>query len=186
MPEEGAAAVRAMYEGAEVILEYGAGGTTAIAAALPGKTIYSVESDRDWLDGMADWFEAHPPAARVILHHADIGETGKWGAPVGHAAWARFHHYPLSVWDRSDFRHPDAVLIDGRFRAACFLTVLFRITRPVTLLWDDYADRPAYHEVERLVRPVAMHGRMARFDLNPMTMPGADLPWVVEQFTRKQ
>jgi hypothetical protein len=186
MPEEPARALRDAYGGAGVILEYGSGGSTLIAAALPGRTVFSVESDRGWRDGLAGWFDANPPAARLILHHADIGRTGKWGRPMGNAGWTAYHRYPLSVWEREDFLHPDVVLIDGRFRAACFVTTALKITRPVTVLWDDYIDRPAYHEVERLALPVRMHGRLARFDLTPMTMSGADLAWVVAQFTRMQ
>lgn len=186
MPDDAAAALREAYDTAQVILEYGSGGSTLIAADLPGRQVFSVESDRDWLAGLAAWFDAHPPRASLHLHHADIGRTGRWGRPVGSAGWTAYHRYPLSVWDRDDFAHPDVVLIDGRFRAACFVTTAIRITRPVTVLWDDYADRPAYHEVERLARPLRMHGRMARFELTPMTMSGADLAWVVTQFTRMQ
>ena len=186
LPEAESAAVRAAYGAAGVILEYGSGGSTAFAGSLPGKVLFSVESDRDWLDGLTEWFSAHPPVSDLRLHHADIGPTGAWGSPRGQSGWARYHTYPLSVWDREDFLHPDLILIDGRFRAACFLAALFRITRPVVVLWDDYADRPAYHEVERYARPVQMHGRMARFDLKPMAMPPADLAFVIDQFTRKQ
>ncbi len=186
LPAAEAAAVRAAYGAAGVILEYGSGGSTALAAALPGKTVFSVENDRDWHDGLADWFRGNPPAADLHLHFVDTGPTGRWGMPQGQGGWPLYHLYPLSVWDRADFVHPDLILIDGRFRAACFLAALFRISRPVVVLWDDYADRPAYHEVERYARPVQMHGRMARFDLKPMAMPPADLAFVIDQFTRKQ
>jgi hypothetical protein len=78
------------------------------------------------------------------------------------------------------------VLVDGRFRAACFLTTLFRITRPVRLFFDDYAGRPIYHEVERYGAPVAMHGRMAEFALDPTSIPADDLTWILETFTRRK
>jgi hypothetical protein len=186
LPAAEAAALRAAYETATVILEYGSGGSTALAAAMPGKTVFSVESDAAWALGLRDWFTANPPAATVTIHHADVGETGKWGMPANNLGWARFHHYPLQVWDLPGFQHPDVVLIDGRFRAACFLTTAYRITRPVTVLWDDYAERASYHEVERLVKPAQMIGRMARFDLTPQAPSGADLAWIIDQFTRKQ
>ena len=182
LPPKAAEAVRSAYGGAQVILEYGSGGSTALAAAMPGKTVFSVESDKDWMDGLAAWFSANPPAARVMLHHGDVGPTGEWGMPTDRQAVEKFPGYALSVWDRPDFRHPDVVLVDGRFRVACFLTTLFRIGRPVTLLWDDYGKREAYHAVERYALPVAMHGRMARFDLMPMALPSADLSWIIAQF----
>ena len=90
----------------------------------------------------------------------------------------------MSIWDLPEFVHPDVVLIDGRFRAACFLTTLFRCTRPLTLLWDDYIDRPAYHEVESLLKPVEMIGRMARFDVVPMPIPADRLLWVIQTYLR--
>jgi hypothetical protein len=187
LPAISAEAVRRVYGAAKVILEYGSGGSTALAAGMPGKVVFSVESDLGWGTGLRDWFTAHPPKAdKVVIHHADIGETGKWGMPVDESGWKSYHQYPLSVWDLPGFLHPDAVLVDGRFRAACFLSVLFKITRPVTLLWDDYGARKPYHEVERLVRPVRMHGRMAEFHLTPMPIPPGELAWVIGQFTRRQ
>lgn len=186
LPEAEAEAVVRAYEAAGVILEYGSGGSTVLAAEMAGTTIYSVESDAEWLQGLADYFVENPPLARVVLHHADIGPTGPWGMPTEAKSYETFWRYPLAVWDRTDFLHPDLVLIDGRFRSACFLATLYRITRPVKLLWDDYADRPAYHEVERLARPVALHGRMAEFHLEPAMIATADLAWIIQQFTRKQ
>lgn len=185
LPEDAAEAVRSTYAAARVILEYGSGGSTAVAAAMPGKTVFSVESDAGWAQGLRDWFAANPPAAdRLVIHHADIGPTGKWGRPVNDDGWEKYHLYPLGIWDSAGFEHPDAVLVDGRFRVACFLTTLFRITRPVTLLWDDYSVRPAYHKVERLARPVRMHGRMAEFRLEPAALPRDQLTWIIGQFGR--
>ena len=186
-PEAEARALGAAYEGATTILEYGSGGSTAMAALLPGRTVFAVESDRAYIAELTRWFEASPPEATVHLHHGDIGPTGKWGQPADEAStWRRFHRYPTTVWDRDDFVHPDVVLVDGRFRAACFLTTLFRITSPVRLFFDDYAGRPIYHEVERYGAPVAMHGRMAEFALDPTSIPADDLTWILETFTRRK
>lgn len=185
LPAAEAAMLREHYQAAAVILEYGSGGSTCEAADLPGKTVFSVESDKGWCDGLGNWFEAHPPAAIVHMHYADVGPTGKWGRPVTEKHWRRFHHYPYSVWDRPDFQHPDVVLVDGRFRAACFLAVLFSITRPITLLFDDYAERPSYHEVEFFAKPVEMQGRLARFYLTPTPIPAAAMPWIFDVFARQ-
>jgi hypothetical protein len=183
LPPKEARAVQAAYEKARVILEYGSGGSTALAAGMAGKVIFSVESDGHWAEGLREWFAANPPPAeKVVVHHVDVGPTRKWGIPSNTDHWQSFHTYPLSVWQLADFEHPDVVLVDGRFRAACFLQVLFAISRPVTLLFDDYAPRPGYHAVERFAKPVRMHGRMAEFHLTPMAMQNADLPFVLSQF----
>ena len=177
--------LRRAYQWADVILEYGSGGSTCEAADMPGKTVFSVESDKDWCAGLQGWFAANPPAATVHMHYANVGPTGKWGKPAGDKHWRNFAHYPYSVWSRPDFQHPDVVLVDGRFRAACFLAVLFSITRPITLYFDDYAERPSYHEVSRFGAPVAIQGRMARFDLVPTPVPAAAMPWIFDVFTRQ-
>lgn len=186
LPPDEAEAVRAAYGAAKVILEYGSGGSTVIAGAVPGARVFSVESDADWLQGMERWFAANPPVAEVSLHHANIGPTKEWGNPVNNRKVGLWPGYPHSVWDREDFRQPDIVLIDGRFRLACFLTVLFRTKAPVKVLWDDYTGRPNYHAAERLVKPVAFHGRMAEFHVEPQRLATEDLRWVTEAYVTPQ
>lgn len=185
LPPAEEALVRAFYGSANVILEYGSGGSTCLAAEMDGKTVFSVESDKAWCVGLQQWFTENPPLSVVHLIYADVGPTGKWGKPVGEKHWRRFARYPYSVWERADFTHPDVVLVDGRFRAACFLATLFSITRPVTLLFDDYAERSAYHEVEIFGPPVALQGRMARFELTPTPVPSAMMPWIFDVFARQ-
>jgi hypothetical protein len=179
-----AEAVREAYAAATTILEFGSGGSTALAAEMPGKTVFSVESDGAWLRKMRAWFDANPPAADVRLHHADIGPTVKWGRPRDTRFFRRWPRYALSVWDRPDFRQPDLVLIDGRFRVACLLATAYRIDRPVTVLFDDYLGREPYRAVEEIAKPVAMHGRMARFDLTPQPITPDRLVWIVNYLLR--
>lgn len=176
--------VKERYRRANVILEYGSGGSTVFAGEQLGATVFSVESDLIWAANLAEWFDENPPLANVQLHPVDIGKTEEWGRPVGHGGWRRFHRYPITVWDREDFQHPDLVLIDGRFRAACFLTVMLRIERPLTVLFDDYTERKPYHIVERYAEPTETRGRMARFDLTPSAFPTADMALIFETFTR--
>ncbi|SHJ16720.1 hypothetical protein [Wenxinia saemankumensis] len=186
LPGDEAALLREEYSRARSILEYGCGGSTAIAGAVEGASVFSVESDEAWIERIEDWFAAHPPAAEVHLHHADIGPVTKWGRPANMRTARRFPGYALSVWDRPDFVQPDVVLVDGRFRAACLLATLFRTQRGCTLLFDDYVGRPHYHGVERFVRPERIVGRMARFEITPMSVPPEDLLWVITEFVRWQ
>ena len=75
MPEAEAAHLRAAYAEADAILEYGAGGSTMLAARMPGKRVWSVESDADWAATLRDRLDADPPAegteieATVPLSH---------------------------------------------------------------------------------------------------------------------
>ena len=182
MPAEEAEAVRAAYEGARVILEYGMGGSTALAAELAGRVVFSVESDAAWAERMAAWMTVHPPVADLRLLAGDIGATRDWGYPASKGSFRKWPDYVLSVWERPDFVQPDTILLDGRFRLACFLTALVRSTAPITVLWDDYQDRPPYARVEEFVRPVATHGRLARFELVPMPLPPGAVRLLAESF----
>lgn len=167
LPPEAAELLRMEYDRATVILEYGSGGSTLLAAEMTGKQVFTVESDRGWINMMRAWLAAYPPLSQVEIHHADIGPTKKWGHPKDETYWRRFIGYPLSVWDRPDFIHPDVVLIDGRFRVGCFLATLMRITRPVTVLFDDYTGRKPYAVVEEFFKPTGFADRMARFEVEP-------------------
>lgn len=181
MTPAAAKAVRLAYRGAGVILEYGSGGSTVLAGDF-GKTIFSVECDPAWAAKMQAWFDASPPKGRVTLHQVDIGPVGEWAHPLDDSRAEAWQDYPQSVWDRADFIQPDVVLIDGRFRIACLLTVAQRTKAPVTVLFDDYASRPAYHRVEALFRPLAMHGRMAQFQIDPLTTPLPQADWIDASF----
>ncbi|MEM9250283.1 MAG: hypothetical protein AAGB05_16515 [Pseudomonadota bacterium] len=146
----------------------------------------TVENDGPWAQGVKAWIDHAHPDHRVTLHHVYIGPTRKWGRPSKTQAplWRwRYPAYPRSVWRRRDLAPPDVVLIDGRFRPACFLTVLHRLTAPATILWDDYTGRPAYSAVERLRAPRDVVGRMAVFDGKPGLVSRADLAELKAFFT---
>lgn len=170
-PELEAEYVRNAYREATVILEYGSGGSTVLAANMPQKLIISVESDREWALDLQRKLNAAGLPSPVIIWHADIGPTGVWGRPTSEVAWRNFHRYPTSVWNQPFFQHPDLILIDGRFRPACFVTACLRINRPVRVLFDDYTNRPAYHVIEKLAKPCRIIGRMAEFELEPQVWP---------------
>ncbi len=182
MPKAEAAHLAERYRNARVILEYGSGGSTRIASQMQGKLVLSVESDRVWARNLRREIAASAPKSQVIVHHVDIGPTGPWGRARDESGWRRYHLYPNEIWDMPYFRHPDVILIDGRFRTACLMAAMMRITRPVPVLFDDYADRPKYRLVERLVRPEQVIGRMAEFSLVPGMANGRDIGFVFEQF----
>ena len=170
-----------------MILEYGSGGSTVLAAGQPGKFVMSVECDFDWALAMRRHLDAmdggRGPASPVVLHHVDIGATGDWGRPLDSSDWQKFHLYPTRVWDEPFFRAPDLMLIDGRFRPACFVTACLRTTRPLRVLFDDYRDRPQYHGVERLARPARMVGRMAEFEIAPRVYDPQEITRAIAEFS---
>lgn len=180
MPEAEKQYLTTVYERAQVILEYGSGGSTRVAAAMPGKYIMSVESDLQWVrDLRHELADAKSP---VVLQHVDIGETGPWGRPVNDASWRVYHNYPNSVWDQPWFRQPDVVLIDGRFRTACLAAVVMHTAKQVTVLFDDYGVRERYQLIEKIIKPRRMIGRLAEFSIKPNTFKPAQIGALVEQF----
>lgn len=175
------------YKNAGVILEFGSGGSTVLAAEQPGKHVMSVESDRSWVRKMKRWFAANPPAegTTVDIIYADIGPTKAWGHPEGHSAWHRFARYPLSIWGSDRYRHPDVVLVDGRFRIGCALATAFHVTRPVSLLFDDYTNRSRNKQVEEFLgAPRRIVGRMAEFAVAPIAVPADRLMKIIRFMQR--
>lgn len=184
-PPHVGAFVRESYAAADTILEYGTGGSTVIASEMPDKAIFAVESDKEWADRIRGYIETSKATrSEPHIHHADIGPTGRWGAPKDNRASPQFCGYPIDVWDLAQFRHPDVVLIDGRFRIACFYTVMLRATRPTTVLFDDYLVREHYHVVEKFCRPRRYVGRLAVFEVSPTDFPRDELKTVVSAFAR--
>ncbi len=185
LPGAEAARLRAAYEGARVILEYGSGGSTLMAAEMPGKTITAVESDEAWADRMRAWFADNPPAqgTAVDIRWVDIGPTGEWGHPCGETAWRNFAAYPLGVWSTGEALNPDVVLVDGRFRAGCAMATALNITAPVDLFIDDYAGRRRYHAIEHWLGAPELTGRMAYFRVTPLQLDPRDLLQVIAMMT---
>lgn len=153
-------------------LEYGSGGSTMLALSLGVPVIQSIESDAPWLERLkATAQSAYPGYAGLYTGTwIDLGATGNWGYPVNHDQHAVYWKYPLAPWtsDRVSMP-PDLVLIDGRFRVACLLATVLYAPAGTTVLFDDYGDRPHYHEVEDFIQPVMMVDRMAVFKAPGMT-----------------
>lgn len=176
--------VRRVYDSAHIILEYGSGGSTILASEQPAKLVFSVESDHAWAIRLQHEIDLRNLPSPALVYHVDIGPTGNWGRPLSPEAWTRFYRYPLAIWDEPFFRQPDVVLIDGRFRPACLMAVLLRTQKPVTVLFDDYTERPAYHSVEAFLKPTEMVGRMAVFDVEPRPFDPSETGAIMDHFFR--
>lgn len=163
MPEAAVARLRSLLGRSRGYLEYGSGGSTVMAAEIGTPFTVSVETDGAWLPALRQALDP-APGERILLH-ADIGPTVEWGHPASEQHWRRWHAYPLLGWETCRARGlvPDLVLIDGRFRRACLYASLLFAWPGTRILFDDYADRPTYHSVEDVLKPVALHDRMAEF-----------------------
>lgn len=167
MPPKEATHLAKVYERAQVILEYGSGGSTLLAARQAVKHVFAVESDAAFLCRLNTELMQLRTDTRVVTRYSDIGPVEEWGRPEDDSGWAGYPDYALGIWREEWFVQPDTVLIDGRFRVACFLVCAVMTRRPLTILFDDYKPRSNYRIVERIARPRRRVGRMAIFELKP-------------------
>ncbi|MBZ5877009.1 O-linked N-acetylglucosamine transferase family protein [Chromohalobacter israelensis] len=183
-PKDVEKVVKEEYRKADVILEYGTGGSTLLAAEMHGKTIFGVENDFSWAQNIRNILNKKATPSQPSIHHVDIGNTGKWAKPLDSKEWKNFPDYALSIWEIDSFKHPDVVLVDGRLRTSCLLTVILKAQKETLVLFDDYTDRKHYHIVERLIKPIKIVGRMAIFCIKPekINIRRQDIEWVVKEF----
>lgn len=175
---------------ADTYVEYGAGGSTYLAAQL-GKPFVSIDSDNYFLNAVrrkiekAGLFEA----TRQQFMYATIGFTKAWGYPVEIlkpslkrlAAYAAYSDFPQSGVPAPN--QSVLVLVDGRFRVACAAKAFLALKDYPhwQVVVDDYAGRPEYHVLEDVGMVSARIGRMVVFNgLKPQAAEG--LPTLIERY----
>lgn len=161
--------IKKVYPKQRVILEYGSGGSTMIAAKA-GVKIITTETDPKWLIELMGAYKEKGHCGDIIPILADIGATKAWGYPVDESAMQQWPNYSTKAWQfcQEHNLQPDLILIDGRFRVASFLTACINVTKTTILLFDDYVEREYYHSVEELFKPIEIiDNRMAIFKIRP-------------------
>lgn len=152
--------------------EWGAGGSTKLAAMSGAEMVISVESKARWIENvMANRrIKDALSAGRFRLHHADIGPTRKWGYPVQPVTRDQAAGYHSRPWFDELALAPDArwfVLVDGRFRTACALNVVLSGV-PGVMVIDDYVMRDEYAELVSVIGEPELVSRSALWRL-PVT-----------------
>jgi glycosyltransferase involved in cell wall biosynthesis len=147
---------------AKVYIEFGSGGSTAAAVAIPSiSTICSIESDAAWIQWLQreSGIRAALDEKRLTLIHADIGPVKEWGTPVEQEGLCPnvelYKNYFWTPWEKMP-RRPDLILIDGRFRVACAIMAALMVENPRCLYFvHDYPydgsqdERRGYRIVEK-------------------------------------
>jgi hypothetical protein len=154
--------------------EYGSGASTLFVDSLQTHDLVSVETDPLWADRLRPRLSRR---ARVI--HIDLGPVGPWGRPDTYQHADKFTTYFEGAF--LDNFEPDMILIDGRFRVACFLTCLLRAAAGTQIIWDDYGFRPHYHVVENLLKPSSVTTRQALFVV-PESLPKTEIREMLDSF----
>jgi hypothetical protein len=156
--------------GSRCFLEYGAGGSTRLAAQIGVERVYSVESDVKYSKEVVKAALADRPGFKLTMKTPNIGVTGAWGRPLNSEKFRRWPGYALDIWDdMTNAGHsPDLVLIDGRFRIACFAASMIHCNVGVEILFDDYIGREKkYRIASALCKPTRVVGKMAVFHVPP-------------------
>ena len=132
------------------VLEFGCGGSSPHFLSRGARLLTSVESDKAWLETLIQspllrhFFLKH----RWVPIHADIGPTRSWGRPSSREALLSWLEYHALSWAAMPDTAYDLILIDGRFRVACFCQSLLRCGNAgVTIVIHDFWNRPNYHAV---------------------------------------
>jgi len=150
-------------------VEFGAGGSTVAAVGYPNlESIHVVESDPAWVNLIKERSDvmAAEETGRLHFHLVDIGKTGAWGSPVepvSTATQSKFPSYSSAVGSIAGKEQLDCVLVDGRFRVACFLHALKHASPSTRLAVHDYTNRQQYHLIEKYADKVEVAEEMNVF-----------------------
>lgn len=147
----------AAVAGARTYGEYGLGASTLWMDQHTDARIIGVDTALDWVTQT----QAQLTREGHDIVHIDVGPVAKWGRPRTYRKRRNFIHYVESIW-RGDAL-PDVVLVDGRFRVACFLTTLLHAQPGTRIIFDDYVGRRTYHLVEEFAPAEAKNTRQAVF-----------------------
>lgn len=131
-------------------LEFGCGGSTALALQKSKGMVVSVESDAQWIAKLKESPDIMKAvqAGRLAFYHADIGPVGPWGVPKDESRLKAWKSYYTAPWTFRDFDY-DLVLIDGRFRVMCALAAAIYVGPDTIVTMHDYGNRRGYFDIER-------------------------------------
>jgi hypothetical protein len=144
-------------------VEFGAGGSTYVAARHVSRSILSIESSVAWIDKVRQACQGPDVKTQPEMIHADIGPTGDLGYPSdadSKPSWPRYH---AAIWVNPRAGDADLYMVDGRFRVACFLQILLHCRRDALIMIHDFNNRPHYHVVREVAREVAIADTLSAF-----------------------
>jgi hypothetical protein len=151
---------KSLLGNASLYLEYGCGDSTIWASRYTNARIISVDTSLEWIEKVKAF---SLPSNSPCIEYVNCGNVEEWGRPVDYSHRQMYMSYIQSPTMRLHDQKPDLVLIDGRFRVACFLNCLLNLEPGTPVIFDDYIGRTRYHVVEEFCQPPKIHGRQALF-----------------------
>ena len=104
---------------------------------------------------------------RLFFKHVNIGETKKYGFPKTKDSEKLFPNYSTRIFKNFTCKEVDVVLIDGRFRVACVLSVIINTieTNKPIILFHDFWQRDWYHIVLKYLDVIDKTDSLAVFKI---------------------
>ena len=133
-------------------LEFGCGGSTFLMLYTTFAHIFSVESDKKFINKISynNIIKQGLQEGRLDFHHIDIGKTGAWGYPVNDSKKQNYPLYSQQIFNtmpQNIIDSIDTIFIDGRFRVACTLNSILYCNKNCKILIHDFFNREHYHIV---------------------------------------
>ena len=165
MELEGINLLYSFMKKSKIYLEYGSGGSTIMAANLNISEVHTVDSDLSFMMAVKTKALKMNVNFNLTLHYCDIGQVREFGNPIDTTKASSWPKYCIACWNYFLDSHtgPDLILVDGRFRVACFLASLLLGGPNCIILFDDYFGRSQYQVVEDHIAYFKRSGRMACF-----------------------
>jgi hypothetical protein len=149
-------------ETAKNYFEFGCGGSTVYIGKKTKASIYTVDSNKHWLNTVRDKLGKRK---NITYKHIPLGELGVYGHPVDPSKKHLWPQYSGAL-EESGFL-PDVVLIDGRFRPACILkTIRYSLANDISpkIMVHD-CERGAYRLTYKYLTSYATAEKLCVFDV---------------------
>ena len=148
---------KAYLSNCKIYFEYGVGESTKWVLENTLSRIISVDTDKKWINKV----DVSKHKKRININWINLGDIENWGRPKTYKYRKYFMDYICNVWSFNV--KADVILIDGRFRVACFLFSLINAKEGSIIIFDDYVNRPHYHVIEEVLLIHKYCGRQAVF-----------------------
>jgi ABC-type sulfate transport system substrate-binding protein len=125
-------------------LEFGAGSSTIYASNNIKNKGLTFESDYNWFKRVNEQI-VNDKYNIVYIDIETVDNT--WGYPGKNCSLEKQEKYSTEFKKYIKELKPDVIFIDGRYRVSCALQIHEYISPETRVLFDDFLNRPHYHEI---------------------------------------